>query len=145
MNELYWITRFDAINTLLLIAMIFGWIAVAIFSIIYYTSNGQAIFEESREYKSRAKEFRGYANTCIKGLRYAIPLTLLNTVLFVFTPTTKEALLIYGVGGTIDYLKENPTTRQLPNKCIQALDKWVDTLGEDNDKGKKKEENIGKE
>lgn len=140
MNELYWITRFDAINTLLLIAMIFGWIAVAIFSIIYYTSNGQAIYDESREYKSRAKEFRDYANTCIKGLRYAIPLTLLNTVLFVFTPTTKQALLIYGVGGTIDYLQANPTAKQLPDKCINALDKWVDTWNIKEKKEKKKED-----
>jgi hypothetical protein len=128
MNELYWITRFDSISTLLLIAMIFGWIAVAIFSVVYYESNGQAIFEESRNYsESRVKEYRGYANTCIKGLKYSIPLTLLNTVLFVFTPTTKQALLIYGVGGTIDYLQANPTAKQLPDKCINALDKWVDT------------------
>ena len=140
MNELYWITRLDAINTLLMIATIFGWIAVIIFSIVYYASNGQAIFEESREYKSRAKEFRDYANTCIKGLRYSIPLTLLNTVLFVFTPTTKQALLIYGVGGTIDYLQANPTAKQLPDKCINALDKWVDTWAVEEKKEKKKED-----
>ena len=127
MNELYWITRFDAINTLLIIATILGWIAVAIFSIVYYTSNGQAIYDESRNCESSAKEFRDYANTCIKGLRYAIPLTLLSTLLMVLTPTTKQALLIYGVGGTIDYLQANPTAKQLPDKCINALDKWVDT------------------
>ena len=140
MNELYWITRFDAINTLLTTAMIFGWIAVAIFSIFYYTNNGQAIYEESREYKYRAKEFRGYANTCIKGLRYAIPLTLLSTLLMVFTPTTKQALLIYGVGGTIDYLQANPTAKQLPDKCINALDRWVDTWAIEEKKEKKKED-----
>ena len=127
MNELYWITRLDVINTLLIIATVLGWIAVVIFSIIYYASNGQAIYDESREHISRAKEYRDYANTCIKGLRYAVPLTLLSTLLMVFTPTTKQALLIYGVGGTIDYLQANPTAKQLPDKCINALDKWVDT------------------
>lgn len=140
MNELYWITRFDSISTLLTIATVFGWIAVAIFSISYYISNGQAIYDESRKYESHAKEFRGYANTCIKGLRYAIPLTLLNTFLFVFTPTTKQALLIYGVGGTIDYIQANPTAKQLPDKCINALDKWVDTWTTEEKKEKNKED-----
>ena len=34
-----------------------------------------------------------------------------------------DALLIYGVGGTIDYVKSNKTAKQLPDKCIKALDK----------------------
>lgn len=141
MNELYWITRFDAISTLLIITMVFGWVAVAIFSISYYINNGQAIFEESRNYsESRVKEYRGYANTCIKGLKYSIPLTVLNTLLMVFTPTTKEALLIYGVGSTIDYLQANPTAKQLPDKCINALDRWVDTWAVEEKKEKKKED-----
>lgn len=34
--------------------------------------------------------------------------------------------MIYGVGSTIDYIKENPTAKQLPDKCVKILDKWVD-------------------
>ena len=48
----------------------------------------------------------------------------------IFIPTTNEALLIYGVGGTIDYIKSNDTAKQLPDKCIKALDKWVENLSE---------------
>lgn len=50
----------------------------------------------------------------------------------IFIPTTNEALLIYGVGGTIDYIKSNNTAKQLPDKCVKALDKWVENLNEDN-------------
>ena len=50
----------------------------------------------------------------------------------VFIPTKNDALLIYGVGGTIDYIKSNDTAKQLPDKCIKALDKWADSLNEDN-------------
>lgn len=139
MNELYWITRLDAIDTLFTIAMVIGLIAVAIFSIVYYVNNGQAIYENSRGRESYSEEYRGYANTCLKGLRYSIPITLISLILFVLTPTTKQAMLIYGVGGTIDYLKENPTARQLPDKCIKALDKWVDTLSENKKENKKEE------
>jgi len=44
----------------------------------------------------------------------------------IFIPSTKELYLIYGVGSTIDYLKDNPTAKQLPDKYIEALDKWAD-------------------
>ena len=43
--------------------------------------------------------------------------------------------MIYGIGGTIDYIKSNETAKQLPDKCIKALDKLVDNLNE------KKQEN----
>lgn len=39
--------------------------------------------------------------------------------------------LIYGVGGTIDYLKDNETAKQLPDKVVIALDKYIDSLNED--------------
>ena len=50
----------------------------------------------------------------------------------VFIPTKNEALMIYGVGGTIDYIKSNDTAKQLPDKCIKALDKWADNINEEN-------------
>lgn len=139
MNELYWITRLDAIDTIFTTVMVVGLIAVAIYSIVYYVNNGQVIYENSRGRESSAEEYRGYANTCLKGLRYSIPITLISIILFILTPTTKQALFIYGVGGTIDYIKENPTAQKLPNKCIKALDKWVDSFTpEKNDSTKKK-------
>ena len=35
-------------------------------------------------------------------------------------------LLIYGVGGTIDYIRKNDTAKQLPDKCIKVLDCFAD-------------------
>lgn len=52
----------------------------------------------------------------------------------VFIPSTKEMYAIYGLGGTIDYLKENKTAKQLPDKVINALDKWIDGLNEEKEK-----------
>lgn len=43
-----------------------------------------------------------------------------------FIPSTKSLLIIYGVGGTIDYLKENKDANKIPDKCIKALDKYLD-------------------
>jgi hypothetical protein len=52
-----------------------------------------------------------------------LPITIL-------TPTKDEALLIWGVGSTIDYIKENETIKQLPDKCVNALDAWVNSLSD---------------
>lgn len=130
MNEIYWITRFDSINALILTIMIVSICVSAIVAIIYYCCNGQRIYDEAYR-MDEAKECRGYMNTCKSVLKYLVPVALVFSILTVFVPTTKEALLIYGVGGTIDYIKQNPTARQLPSKCITALDKWVDSLGKE--------------
>lgn len=53
---------------------------------------------------------------------------LVSVFINILIPTTNQALLIYGVGGTIDYIKSNSTAKQLPDKCVKALDKWVENL-----------------
>jgi hypothetical protein len=137
MNEIYWITRFDGIHTFATIIMVIGIILSVIVGIIYYIANGQYIFEHSRGKEQFASECKGYRDTCKKMLSYLVPITIFFTSVNIFVPTTKEALSIYGIGGTIDYLKENPTAKQIPNKCIMALDKWVDSWTIDNDSTKR--------
>lgn len=44
----------------------------------------------------------------------------------IFIPSTKSLFIIYGVGGTIDYLKENKNANKIPDKFIKALDKYID-------------------
>ena len=134
MNELYWITRFDAINTIALILFVLAIVASVIFLICLYAANGQKIYDESRDYTSSAKEMEGYVKTCKKSLSISVPCLVILALVLVFTPTTKQAFVIYGVGGTVDYLKSNPTAKQLPDKCFKALDKWVDSW---NTEGKK--------
>ena len=114
MNELYWITRCDAIGILGMIFLILSSMACIILTIMCIISSSE-------------KDENGIKVTK-KLLKIFVPVMSICTLIEVFVPTTKEALFIYGVGGTIDYLKENPTAKQLPDKCINALDKWVDDL-----------------
>lgn len=52
-----------------------------------------------------------------------------------FIPSQKSLLIIYGVGGTIDYVKENKDANKIPDKCIKALGKYLDdALKGDKDK-----------
>ena len=114
MNEMYWITRMDGINTFLItceifICLAFVWLAVTF------------LFADSSEEK----------RTTAKGSIYTGIVALIVGLLLVFIPTTKEMLLIYGVGGTIDYIKCNDTAKGLPDKAIKALDKYLDEISKD--------------
>lgn len=81
--------------------------------------------------KSWNKYIKNY-KTFMLYFKRSIIATLVLIVINIFIPTKNEALLIYGVGGTIDYIKSNDKAKQLPDKCIIALDKWVENLNEDN-------------
>ena len=120
MNELYWITRFDSICTCATVAYTVGIIAVIISIFILIAGLDEGDSDVKR--------------VGMKFFRVSFPILICGLILKIFIPTSKEALLIWGVGGTIDYLQKNPTAQKLPDKCIKALDKWVDSWNiEEND------------
>lgn len=113
MNEIYWITRFDSINTCATVFLVISAIVTTFFIICVIIATADDDKEE--------------LNLLKKCLKFSTPILVVCILIQIFVPTTKEALLIYGVGGTIDYIKTNPTAKQLPDKCINALDKWADS------------------
>lgn len=122
MSELYWLTRCDSLNTLGTVLLILGLIAVIVMASLFIVS----LYDEDEESLSASK----------KGLKFSLPILIFGALMVTFIPTTKEALIIYGVGGTIDYIKSNKTAKQLPDKCIKALDKWVDKYSSDEKQNK---------
>lgn len=113
MSELYWITRLEYIQNFLVIVMSVSSIATFVSFVLWLVS----------EYEDEIKK-------ALLRLKCAFTTLVVSSLIFVFTPTTKEALLIWGVGSTIDYLQENETAKQLPDKCINALNDWVDNLSD---------------
>jgi hypothetical protein len=117
MIELYWLTRLDNINILLCFTLAICLGLTLIFFIRYCAANTDGDPEDFQ--KSLLKNAK----------RFGI-IAIFAAVIDVFVPTTKEAYLIYGVGGTIDYIKSNKTARQIPDKVINAIDKYIDTFTE---------------
>ena len=113
MNELYWLTRLEYIQNFLVIVMSVSGIATFI-SFAMWTITEYA--EEIRK--------------TLLWLKCTFATLVISSLIFVFVPSTKEAVLIWGVGSTIDYLQENETAKQLPDKCINALNDWVDRLSD---------------
>lgn len=129
MNELYWITRLDGICGFLTLIAVFSFIATVVLFFIGFLKRGDAdIYPEGS--KTREQHIDTSKMCLYLAKRCAIAFFVSVFINF-FIPTTNQSLLIYGVGGTIDYIKSNKTAKQLPDKCIKALDKWVDNLNEE--------------
>lgn len=121
MNEIYWITRLDDIDIFLFTASIVSGLIAATSTIAFMAMKSEYTGSDYEEDKD-------WMNFWSKWAKGSTAVFALSSMLCILTPTTKEALLIYGVGGTIDYIKSNDTMKQLPDKCVNALDAWVDSL-----------------
>ena len=123
MSEIYWITRLDVLNGWLIAFSVICGIVIVLSAVAYFDFRG-----DYEQYHHDSDE--SWMMFFSKIFKVSTPIFVLLAILTIFTPTTKEAMLIYGVGTTIDYVKQNNTLQQIPDKCINALDAWVDSLTE---------------
>ena len=123
MSEIYWITRLDLISGWLIVFAVVSAI-VTFIAIIAYINCRTDYEKYGDDADKRWAEFSS------KLFKISLPCFFTFCVSSILTPTTNEAMLIYGVGTTIEYVKQNNTLQQIPDKCINALDAWVDSLTE---------------
>lgn len=110
MSEIYWISRLDCICILFIVlSIIFGTIVV-IGGVILVVSD-----RSDNDYP-----------TILKIVKRSIWILGFSLLGIIFLPNTKQAYMIWGLGGTIDYIKSNETVQKLPDKTIQCLDKFLD-------------------
>ena len=109
MWELYWLTRVDGIVTLSLIVGIISFFIGVIIVAPWVIGD-----EIPDKHKRRL-------NICIITF-------IISHLLAVFVPQKQDMLLIYGLGPTVDYIQDNEGVQELPDKCVEALSKWVDSL-----------------
>lgn len=120
METIYWIQRLGSLSTVsTAVAVISGCTLVLFVGLIVLAG----------EYD----DFEEVPQKIISYLKKLFFTLVVSTLMAIFVPSEKDLYVIYGVGGTIDYLKSNDTAKQLPDKAIKALDAWIDTI---NDKDK---------
>ena len=126
-GKMYWFTRLSAITTalktILIISLILAAAALIFWIVIYLTDPEYT--PDGEESKRRFLKI-GSKTLCISTIVFAIGL-----IGRTFTPTTSEALVIYGVGESVDYLQNNKDAVQIPDKALQALNKYLDEVIED--------------
>lgn len=118
-SDMYWITRLSSIHDAFLLILIIAATAAVLTGIIVLSFSNDD--EDDNACFKRIKK-------CFITSAVAV---VLSGIVLVFVPKTNEALLIYGVGTTIDYVNNNKNTKQLQDKAVQALDKYLDSLNKD--------------
>ena len=73
------------------------------------------------------KDFTDSARKAISKIRNVclgifIPCMLIG----VFVPNSKQMAIIYTVGNTIEYVQGNEKIKELPDKVVKCLDKFID-------------------
>lgn len=124
MTEIYWLQRLGSFNTLMWVIFVIAVITCIVCCIWRCIIGSDPFFDTEKK----------FIKVWLKIFKSSLIISFIAVVLAIFIPTTKEAYMIYGIGGTIDYLKENETAKQLPDKVINALDKWIDGLNEEKEK-----------
>lgn len=113
MNEIYWMTVIGNLSTTLTVVWIVALIIVVVMLFVLLVSEGDVIAEEDNKH------------SFFKWLKRIVVCGVIAAMASIFIPTTKELLYIYGIGGTIDYIRTNDTAKQLPDKCIKVLDRFA--------------------
>jgi len=128
MSDLYWITVIGGLKTVFLVSFIvYG--ALVLFLCMVFLINSEDLFYDYGK-RGIAKLKRRYYSRLGKWLVWIGIFLLLGTS---FTPSKTDMYMIYGVGGVIDYVKGNEEARGIPDKCVKALDKWVESLSDDDE------------
>lgn len=128
MSELYWLYVLGGLhNTFCVLAIISGFAGA-----VYFLEHAIYLSE-----KGEIDEFFKKATT------YLFPIIFIISMIGnIFIPDKKTLYVIYDIGGTLDYLKENKTAKQIPDKAILALDKYLnEQLGDNDNKEDKDNEN----
>lgn len=121
MTELYWLQRIGCINEIANIIIVLSCLVLVIVSIIYFISMTDCGSVDITDVSKKI-------------MKKLVALIVCCLPIAVFVPSTSELYTIYGIGGTIDYIKSNDTAKQLPDKVVEALDAWVDNYINNNEK-----------
>lgn len=123
METIYWLQVLGNISTVGVVLIFLGIAAIVPSTVAFFLN-----FD--RDYDSGIKAVK----VAVKAIKLSLLAVSVGTVIAVFVPSEKQMYAIYGIGGTIDYIKSNETAKQLPDKVVIALDKYIDSLNEDKEK-----------
>lgn len=114
MSELYWISIIGKLNTFFWIMFGVSIFVGVILFMLYFIND--------------------YEDDQIK-LAKPIKRTIISTIVCglcgIFIPGKNEAFFVYGAGTIVDYCKDNSNVKEIPDKAIDALNRYLDSIAED--------------
>lgn len=122
---IYALMMLDSFEFMMTLFAVFSGAAWVVFMIVHWI--GASDLESS---------YPDFKETTVKTLKKAKNVSLaifIPTMLLAsFVPNSKQAAIIYSVGSTIEYVQGNDKIKELPDKAVECLDKFIsDYLEED--------------
>jgi hypothetical protein len=119
MNEIYWLTRLGVMGKACEVVSILGIVVLVVGVLILPLLFD--ILDDNEDAKKGVK----------KAIRTSFVIWIVGLIGYIFIPTQKEMVMIYGLGSTIDYIKSNDKAKQLPDKAVDALTKYLEDINKD--------------
>lgn len=117
MKEIYWLSRLDGILTASGVLLTLSGVSIVALVLL-------SLIDGEDEYLMSAERRR-------KLLNRSVIICIITSLICSFVPSSKTAMAIWGVGSVIDYVQENESLKELPDKCVKALEAWADSLIEE--------------
>lgn len=93
-----------------------GWLATFILSCVATAQQNQSYPDFDQDDRKVIDKIK---NIC---LSIFIP----GLFIVVFIPSSKQLAIIYTAGNAIEYVQDNEKIKELPDKAVQCLDKFID-------------------
>lgn len=132
MWEMYIITRLDAVVTAFTVLLAFSAIGTVAGFAIYY-GNKVALGSPSRY--SSVEFVKAWVEAGKGWVKIFTPIMVASMIAVTLIPSTREALMIFGVGSTYEYIKSSDVAKQLPDKTLDFLNAWIEKETEDMQNG----------
>ena len=113
MLKFYLIAIFGNLSVVACILFFVSLVVLIGFTIVYYNYSYNGYNEEEKK-------------TILSIIKKTLICFILSCIFSIFVPSSNQMTKIYGIGGTIDYLKSNETAKRISDKCIKALDLYID-------------------
>lgn len=118
MEQIYWLQRLAWVSDFFSSTLILLSICLAVAGAIFLLAVATGGLDEDSFPK-----FRSYA----KKLLLLFAFVCIGSAIL---PDKQDLWEIYGIGGTIDYIKSNDKAKELPDKVVDALTRYVDSIGQ---------------
>jgi hypothetical protein len=118
METLYWITVLGKFNVLIWIIFTVSLVMSVIIGASWLQDGleGDGLFNKAHK----------------KSMIISTSIMLSSLLIAVFVPSKNELYMIYGVGSVIDYVKSNNKAKELPDKAVDAIYKYLEAINKEN-------------
>jgi nitrogen fixation-related uncharacterized protein len=122
-TSLYWLTRLDGINCLIIVVSCILFL-ISLGIIIWAAEHGS--FEHHYCDENRIKERKALRAKWKRKLRWTIPLGIMFSLIAVFTPTKNEVIFIMAGGKTLDFVEQDTSINKLPAQTTKFISEYLE-------------------